>query len=235
MVRGCWSPRRQSRLEQLREQLRARGVEVHCVTGDIAHEATRDELLDQVSRLWGALDVLINNAGVGAVGPFAAADPQRLRQIMEVNFFAPAELTRHALPLLRCGERPIVVNIGSILGHCAVPGKSEYCASKFALHGWNDALGCELLREGIDVLLVSPSTTRSEFFDHLLERQGEHTVRRLRMSPDRVACKTLTAIRRGRAAAHLDTQRSSTDLVRSPVSGFIAARTESLCVTPKEW
>ena len=64
--------------------------------------------------------------------------PQRLRQIMEVNFFAPAELTRHALPLLRCGERPIVVNIGSILGHCAVPGKSEYCASKFALHGWSE-------------------------------------------------------------------------------------------------
>ncbi len=92
----------------------------------------------------------------------------------------------------------MVVNVGSVLGHCAVPGKSEYCASKFALHGFNDALGCELLRERIDVLLVSPSTTRSEFFDHLLQRQAELAVRRLSMSPDRVACKTLAAIRRGR-------------------------------------
>ena len=91
---------------------------------------------------------------------------------MEVNFFAPAELIRAALPLLRAGRRPLIVNIGSVLGHVAVPHKSEYCASKFALHGLSDALRAELSREGIDLLLVSPSTTESEFADHVVETDG---------------------------------------------------------------
>ena len=56
------------------------------------------------------------------------------------------------------------MNVGSVLGHFAVPGKSEYCASKFALHGLSDALRIELGREGIDVLLVSPSTTEQRVF-----------------------------------------------------------------------
>jgi short-subunit dehydrogenase len=84
---------------------------------------------------------------------------------MEVNFFAPAEFIREALPLLQHGKQPIVMNVSSVLGHRAVPEKSEYCASKFALHGLSDALRAEFVKRGIDVLLVSPSTTASEFFD----------------------------------------------------------------------
>src|SRR5204862_1887651 len=115
-------------------------------------------------REFGGLDALVNNAGIGALGRFDQADEARLRQVMEVNFFAPAEFVREALPHLKAGNRPIVVNIGSVLGHRAVPEKSEYCASKFALHGFSDALRAELAPLGIDVLLVSPSTTTSEFF-----------------------------------------------------------------------
>jgi short-subunit dehydrogenase len=112
---------------------------------------------------------LVNNAGIGAIGPFAEASPERLRKIMEVNFFAPAELIRSALPLLEAGKRPLIVNVSSVLGHRGIPKKSEYCASKFALHGFSDALRCELAPRGIDVLLVSPSTTATEFFDNVIE------------------------------------------------------------------
>ena len=190
--------RRQERLGELCRQLAVTGAEVHLVAGDITLPTTRDELMQFVRQRWGAVDLLINNAGVGAVGPFAQADPKRLRQIMEVNFFAPAELTRQALPLLRQGHRPMLVNVGSVLGYCAVPSKSEYCASKFALHGLSDALTLELKQEGIDVLLVSPNTTRSEFFEHLLTRQGEVAVNPLSMSAEQVAGKIVAAIRRGR-------------------------------------
>ena len=69
----------------------------------------------------GVLDLVINNAGIGALGRFAESTPDRLRQIMEVNFFAAAELVREALPLLRAGRKPIVVNVGSILGHRGIP------------------------------------------------------------------------------------------------------------------
>jgi short-subunit dehydrogenase len=118
---------------------------------------------------------------------------------MEVNFFAPVELTRAALPQLRLSAHPIVVNIGSVLGQCAVPWKSEYCASKFALHGFSDSLRAELDSQGIDVLVVSPSTTDTEFFDSAMGAPGRTTFR-MSMSAEAVARATVRAIRKGRKA-----------------------------------
>ena len=169
------------------------------VAGDVTDTAVQHEIIKVATRNLGGLDILINNAGIGALGPFDEALPERLRRVMEVNFFGPVELTRQAIPLLRTGNKPLIVNIGSILGHRAVPGKSEYCASKFALHGFSDALRCELVNDGIDVLLISPSTTSSEFFDHVIDASStDRTVGAGAMSPERVARHTVQAIQRGR-------------------------------------
>ncbi len=159
--------RRAERLTVLVEELRGLGVAAYGVPGDVTDPSLRAQLLAAAERELGGLDLLVNNAGMGALGPFAEADEARLRRVMEVNFFAPLELTRAALPLLKNGSQAMVVNVSSVLGHRAVPKKSEYCASKFALHGFSDALRCELFREGIDVLIVSPSTTRTEFFENI--------------------------------------------------------------------
>ena len=191
--------RREDRLRAMVDELRAGGRKAEFVAGDIVQPEVREAVLDAAKSKLGGLDILVNNAGVGAAGPFAQASPERLRRIMEVNFFAPAELTRIAVPLLKSGNRPIVVNISSILGHRAVPNKSEYCASKFALHGLSDALRSELAHDGIDVLLVSPSTTESEFFDSVLERTAEPKWFGMkRMPAEAVARKAVQAIMRGR-------------------------------------
>ena len=155
------------REDRLRELASAASAETRLLwlVGNVTSREVRAAALDLAEREFGGLDALVNNAGIGALGRFDEADEARLRQVMEVNFFAPAEFTREALPVLRRGNRPIIVNVGSVLGHRAVPEKSEYCASKFALHGLSDALRSELVSSGIDVLLVSPSTTASEFFD----------------------------------------------------------------------
>jgi short-subunit dehydrogenase len=133
------------------------------------------------------------------MGRFDAATPERLRQIFEVNFFAVAEMIRLAIPHLRVGADPMIVNISSVLGHRGAPLKSEYCASKFALHGFSDSLRAELVRDGIDLLLVSPSTTDSEFFDSTLEdNTDKQWKKRGAMPPEVVATKTIRAIRKGR-------------------------------------
>jgi short-subunit dehydrogenase len=188
--------RRHDRLTELAKQ--AGTDRLICFPGDITEAHTRSAALDQCRSAWGGLDALVNNAGIGALGPFAAADEQRLRQIMEVNFFAPAEFTRSALPLLRQGRQPLIVNVGSVLGHRAVPGKSEYCASKFALHGLSDALRAELRREGIGVLLVSPSTTQSEFFDRAMGTRSMPHGRFGALSADKVARRVTAAMRTGK-------------------------------------
>ena len=89
---------------------------------------------------------------------------------MEVNFFALVEMTRLALPLLKQGVNPIVVNVSSILGHRGVPHSSEYSASKFAVQGFSESIRAEFARLGIDVLVVSPGTTETEFFDRVIEQ-----------------------------------------------------------------
>jgi short-subunit dehydrogenase len=158
----------------------------------------RANLIQAAAEQLGGLDVLVNNAGIGAIGPFASATPERLRRVMEVNFFAPVELMRLALPLLREGRQPMIVNVASVLAHRAVPGKSEYCASKFALHGFSDAIRSELTRAGIDVLVVNPSTTESEFFNNLGQEQPSARPFRRAMPAAAVARHTVRALQQGR-------------------------------------
>jgi len=190
--------RREDRLEILAAEVRELGGEPVVVAGDITDTNLRDRVVSQTQESFGGLDIVINNAGVGGIGTFASADEARLRKIMEVNFFAPAELSRATLPLLRASDDGVIVNIGSVLGHCAVPKKSEYCASKFAMHGLTDSLRMELASEGIDVLLVSPSTTSSEFFDQAMRSDGKASKNDSPMTPEQVAVHTIRAIERGK-------------------------------------
>ncbi|HPM83332.1 MAG TPA: SDR family NAD(P)-dependent oxidoreductase [Candidatus Anammoximicrobium sp.] len=198
-ARSVLTARRAELLEELQGQVRQVGGEAHVVAGDIVEAEVRQRLLETARSELGGLDLLINNAGVGAIGPFAEASEERLRRVMEVNFFAPAELIRCAVPLLRDGNRPMIVNVSSVLGHRAVPKKSEYCASKFALHGLSDSIRAELASCGIDVLVVSPATTATEFFDNVLEKNADLPWLALgAMSPEAVARKAVKAMRRGR-------------------------------------
>jgi short-subunit dehydrogenase len=189
--------RRADRLEELKAAVN-NSASLRCLGGDVTRREDRTAAIELAEREFGGLDALVNNAGIGALGRFDQADEARLRQVFEVNLFAPAEFIREALPALRAGRTPIIVNVSSVLGHRAVPGKSEYCASKFALHGFSDSLRTELRKTGVDVLIVSPSTTQSEFF----ERASAGKVRAESpfgvMSAEAVARKTVAAMRRGR-------------------------------------
>jgi short-subunit dehydrogenase len=192
--------RREDRLRQLADEIEPQADSVSWIAGDITDASVRQQIRRHVDEQWQGLDLLINNAGIGSGGSFATSTAEELQRVMEVNFFAPAEFSRELLPQLRQGRHPMIVNVGSVLGHRAVPLKSEYCASKFALHGFSDALRAELAAEGIDVLLVSPSTTRSEFFDVAAGRPAGSSdpASRRGMSTDKVARKSLRAIRRGK-------------------------------------
>lgn len=187
--------RREERLQQLaRDQTEAVG-RLSILSGDLTSESHRARIAGWCQEHWGAIDTLVNNAGAGAIGPFAEATSERLRQVMEIDFFAPVELTRSCLPLLIAGNQPAILNIGSVLGHRAVPLKSEYCAAKFAMRGWSESIRVELKSVGIDVLMVSPSTTRTEFFDALLETQpGTRSASIGCMEPDTVARLAISSL-----------------------------------------
>jgi short-subunit dehydrogenase len=195
-VRLVVNARSSEKLDRLVTELQAAGTECCSVVGDIVDLRTREQLLAACMEHYGGLDCLINNAGITALGRFESGDPHRLRRVFEVNFFAAAELIRSCLPSLQQGNDSVIVNISSVLGHRAVPLKSEYCASKFALHGFSDALRAELAARGIGVLLVSPSTIASQFLRKAIEdNSGREWNVGSAVTPQWVADRIVNAIR----------------------------------------
>lgn len=191
--------RRLNRLNELQEVCHSLPGKLTILPGDLTSDIHRQAILQQATSQWNALDVLINNAGAGAIGRFDVATSDRLRLVMEIDFFAPVELTRTCLPLLARGKKPAILNIGSVLSHRAVPNKSEYCAAKFAMRGWAESLRVELASKSIEVLMLSPSTTSSEFLDALVDTKSDTKSKAIgSMKPERVAQLAITALVRSK-------------------------------------
>jgi short-subunit dehydrogenase len=185
------------KLEALSHSLAERGAEVTAITADVTSDADRRRLLDTVVERFGGLDVLVNNAGVGGWGHFATSNEELLRQTMEVNFFAPAELIRLAIPLLTQGRQPAIVNIASMCGRRGLPAWTEYSASKFALCGLTEALRGEMTRFDIDVLLILPGLTRTDYPRHMLRSEGRMKIDFDKgMPPEHVAAGILRALQK---------------------------------------
>jgi short-subunit dehydrogenase len=198
-ARVALAARSTERLDEIAGRLTAQGADVFAAPADVTSEPERRRLLETVVERFDGLDVLMNNAGVGSWGHFADSSEAILRQVMEVNFFAPAELIRLAVPVLQRGRQPAVVNVASMCGRRGLPAWPEYSASKFALVGLTEALRAELARFDVDVLLVLPGLTRSELPQHLLRSAGRANIDFASgMPPEQVAMSILNALRRNR-------------------------------------
>jgi short-subunit dehydrogenase len=118
---------------------------------------------------------------------------------MDVNFFAPVELIRLAIPQLTAGNQPVIVNISSMTGRKAMPAWSEYSASKHALCGITEALRGEMARFNIDTVLIIPGLTRTGLQKDMLRNEGRAKIDYdAGMEPSFVAAKILKAIRNGK-------------------------------------
>lgn len=185
------------------------GEGILVAAADITKEEDRQRLLDRAVERFGGLDVLINNAGIASWAHFADSTEEIMRQIMEVNFFAPAELIRKAIPILTNGVEPAIVNVASMCGRRALPAWSEYSASKYALCGLTEALRGELARFDIDILLIVPGLTKSEFSQHFLRSEGKAKIEYDKgMPPEDVAARIVRSLQKNKTEAWIgsDTQ-----------------------------
>ena len=193
--------RREDVLRDIAEKLKARGADVA-----FAHPATSPtkesvgKLLAAAAERFGGLDILVNNAGIGAFGRFAEADPANLRRILEVDFFATAELTRRRDSALarRDERRPSSTSARSWVTAAfrtppSIAPRSSRCAASAK------ALRPELAKLGIDLLLVSPGTTDTGFFDNVLAMRVKLPWRkkeRAGVAPAKVAVAAADALER---------------------------------------
>lgn len=169
------------------------------VVGDITKPDGRKAILEGAVQNFGGVDILVNNAGVGATGHFAEGSEDRLRKIMEVNYFALAEITRIFIPELKKSKNAAIVNISSIAGKRGIPARSDYSASKFAVQGFSNALRPELAKDNIDVLVVCPGLTQTNFSKNMIEQKAKLQMDHLRgMTSEEVAMHTLRSMETGR-------------------------------------
>lgn len=195
--------RSMERLSSLVGQLESEGIvpgRVVPVAADLTREEDRRRLVETVGEQYdGALDLVVQSAGVGAYGRFMSHDPSVARRILEINFFAVVELTRALYPLLVRGREPSIIVLGSIVARRSLPGRAAYSASKHALAAFVDAVRAEWTTEGIHLLLVNPGFTQTAFDENLLIDTAIYKVAdHRRTSAATVARKALRALERDR-------------------------------------
>ena len=128
---------------------------------DVTREDQIEPALDAAVERFGRVDVLVNNAGIGFVGALEEMSLADLREVMETMFFGPAALTRALVPRMRAQRSGAIVQISSMGGQVTAPGYSAYCAAKFALEGFAEAVAAEVTPLGIRVLIVEPGSFRT--------------------------------------------------------------------------
>ena len=137
-----------------------------AVRTDVADASQVEALVAKAKKKFGSVDVLVNNAGSGISARFMETSLEDFRNLMEVNFWGAVHGCRAVIPVMK--EQPaggVIINVSSILGKRGAPFETAYCASKFALAGFSEALRSEVLTDRIDVSTIFPGMVETEFFD----------------------------------------------------------------------
>lgn len=189
--------RRQAVLEEVAREI-APAVAV-AIAADLRHPEALARLTAGIKKRFGRLDLLFNNAGVGLHALSIDTPPELVRQLFELNFFAPVELTRQLVPIMPRGAA--VINISSIAGKLPLPELNIYCSSKYALNAFSDGLWIELRQRGIHVMSVCPGYVKTAFGENLLMGKPVGNVpgqKRFSISTDECARATLDGLARGK-------------------------------------
>ncbi|GKQ35331.1 SDR family oxidoreductase [Streptomyces sp. A012304] len=155
-----------SRSGELRERAAAEDLPVRLLTLDVTDDASVSAAVATVEDAHGAIDVLVNNAGVSAAGPVETVPAERAREVFETNVWGPVRLSRAVLPAMRERGSGVVVNLGSVAGRVpGLPHNGFYCASKHALSVLSESLAWEVAPFGIRVVSVEPDFFATRIFD----------------------------------------------------------------------
>lgn len=158
------------------EKLKLSVVEIDVTKDDqVAKGVTRAEEIAA-----GALDAVLNNAGIGVGGPAEFYDMENLQRAFDVNLFGYQRVARAALPKMRARREGLIVQVSSQLGRLVLPNIGAYCATKFAVEALFEAMAYELAPFGVDVTIIQPGgyptkiwKNGERYFEELLESVDE--------------------------------------------------------------
>ncbi len=152
-------------MEALADELRAVGAAATVIAADLSRPGAAAALADDIARRGLAVEVLVNNAGLGAAGRFDRIDPARIGEIVQVNIVALTELTRLLLPAMIARRHGRIMLVASIAGFQPGPRMAAYFASKAYVLSLGEALAYELRGTGVSVTTLCPGATATQFFE----------------------------------------------------------------------
>ena len=172
---------------------------LHPIVADVSNENDCRHFIESTIKIFGGIDVLINNAGISMRALLKDSSVEVIKKVMEVNFFGALYCTKFALSSL-IERKGTIVGVSSIAGYRGLPGRSGYSASKFALQGWLESIRTELAGDGVHVMWVCPGFTASNIRQAALTQdgseQGESPMDEEKMMPaEEVAKHILKAIK----------------------------------------
>lgn len=171
--------------------------QVEALRLDVTDTRAAALLVADVELRYGRLDVLVNNAGRGQVGAAEETSDDELRELFDLHVIGPAALVRAVLPGMRTRRSGTIVQMSSFGGQVAYPGFSAYCATKFALEGYSEALAAEVGPLGIRILVVEPGAFRTSFSGASLVESTPMAAYRDTVGPTRAMIKGIDGVQPG--------------------------------------
>jgi len=157
--------------QRLAQELNAAGHTALGIGCDVTAEDQCHDAMRRVHDEFGRIDILVNNAGITHLSRFADTDVSVLRRVMDVNLFGAVHCTQAALPWLRESKGSVVL-LSSVAGFGPLAGRCGYSASKHALHGMFESMRTEVQEDGVHVMMVCPSFTKTKIGEHALSGRG---------------------------------------------------------------
>jgi short-subunit dehydrogenase len=187
--------RRAAPMQALAAELEGQGAAATIITADLSRPGAAAELAGAIEVRGLRVEVLINNAGLGALGPFDQADPVRIGEMLNVNIVALTELTRLLLPGMVARGHGRIMLVASTAGFLPGPGMAVYFATKSYVLSFGEAIAQELRGTGVTLTALCPGATATEFF---AVAGSEHGVMRRMMSAAEVARIGYRGLKAGR-------------------------------------
>ena len=189
------------RLQRLADSLAQFCSGVATVAADLSAPGVAAGVVAEASAAQDDIDVLVNCAGINDFGRFANASPDRIEALIATNLLAPMQLTRAALPDMLARGRGRIVNVGSVMGGVGFAGFGVYCATKFGLRGFSEALRRELRGSGVSVAYVAPRYTRTALNTAAMDRMAQAV--RMNTDAPETAARAIAAAVDGMKADHV--------------------------------
>jgi short-subunit dehydrogenase len=187
---------------------------------DLADTSALGELALHAWDVLGGIDVLVNNAAIPKRRPVTALDPAEVEAVMRVNFFAPMRLTLALLPRMAARGSGMIVNVSSVGGRLGIIHETAYCASKFALCGWSEAMAVDLHGTGISVKLIEPGPVDTEIWDQ--PGSEEPLYQGPKVAADVVAEGIIAALGSDRFEHYVPDMKAVVDAKNADLDAFIA-------------